>query len=240
MNYEAIILLLIAGLGFYIKIKYGIIIVSFWLISILFNFFFTTFGMNVMLEEFPESDLFYISKKGNYEDLYQYLKEFHIIQKKFKLPYTYKPFGIFYDNPAKNKNKLDKLKSIIGIIKKRDDEKIENKKKEKEFNNEEFKKYMKSNNYKSITLSKCKCIIGDYDLIISLMNCFIFIAKIFIKNINQKFFTRLYNVEWKDSNIKIARRNYNKKCGVLEIFGNEKMELFIPIENDKNFNLYYE
>ena len=240
MNYEAIILLLIAGLGFYIKIKYGIIIVSFWLISILFNFFFTTFGMNVMLEEFPESDLFYISKKGNYEDLYQYLKEFHIIQKKFKLPYTYKPFGIFYDNPAKNKNKLDKLKSIIGIIKKRDDEKIENKKKEKEFHDEEFKKYMKSNNYKSITLSKCKCIIGDYDLVISLMNCFIFIAKIFIKNINQKFFTRLYNVEWKDSNIKIARRNYNKKCGVLEIFGNEKMELFIPIENDKNFNLYYE
>ena len=118
--------------------------------------------------------------------------------------------------------------------------KLKIKKKEKEFNNEEFKKYMKSNNYKSITLSKCKCIIGDYDLVISLMNCFILIAKIFIKNINQKFFTRLYNVEWKDSNIKNARRNYNKKWGVLEIFGNEKMELFIPIENDKNFNLYYE
>ena len=81
MNYEAIILLSIACLGFYIKIKYGIIITSFWLMSILFNFFFTTFGMNVILEEFPESDLFYISKKGNYNDLYQYLKEFHIIQK---------------------------------------------------------------------------------------------------------------------------------------------------------------
>ena len=240
MNYEAIILLSIACLGYYIKIKYGIIITSFWLMSILFNFFFTTFGMNVILEEFPESDLFYISKKGNYNDLYQYLKEFHIIQKKFKLPYTYRPFGIFYDNPAKNKNKLDKLRSIIGIIKNRDDEKIENKKKEKEFNDEEFKKYMKSYNYKSITLSKCKCVIGDYELIISLMNCFVFIAKVFINNINQKFFTRLYNPEWKDSNIKNARRNYNKKCGVLEIFGNEKMELFIPIENDKNFNLYYE
>ena len=129
MNYEAIILLSIACLGFYIKIKYGIIITSFWLMSILFNFFVTTFGMNVILEEFPESDLFYISKKGNYNYLYQYLKEFHIIQKKFKLPYTYRPFGIFYDNPAKNKNKLDKLRGIIGIIKKKDDEKIENKKK---------------------------------------------------------------------------------------------------------------
>jgi len=240
MNYEVIILLSIACLGFYIKIKYGIIIISFWLISILFNFFFTTFGMNVILEDFPESDLFYISKKCNYNDLYQYLKEFYIIQKKFKLPYEYKPFGIFYDNPAKNKNKLDKLRSIIGIIKKREEEKIENKKKEKEFNDEEFKKYMKSNNYKSITLSKCKCIIGEYDIVLRIMNWFIFIAKIYIKNINQKFFTRIYNPEWKDSNIKNARRNYNKKCGVLEIFGNEKIELFIPTENDKNFNLYYE
>ena len=177
--------------------------------SILFNFFFTTFGMNVILEDFPESDLFYISKKCNYNDLYQNLKEFHNIQKKFRLPHTYKPFGIFYDNPAKNKNKLDKLRSIIGIIKKRDDEKIENKKKEKEFNDEEFKKYMKTNNYKYITLSKCKCIIGEYDIVLSIMNWFIFIAKIYIKNINQKFFTRIYNPEWKDSNIKNARRNYN-------------------------------
>ena len=240
MNYEVIILLSIACLGFYIKIKYGIIIISFWLMSILFNFFFTTFGMNVILEDFPESDLFYISKKCNYNDLYQNLKEFHNIQKKFRLPPTYKPFGIFYDNPAKNKNKLDKLRSIIGIIKKRDDEKIENKKKEKEFNDEEFKKYMKTNNYKYITLSKCKCIIGEYDIVLSIMNWFIFIAKIYIKNINQKFFTRIYNPEWKDSNIKNARRNYNKKCGVLEIFDNDKIELFIPTENDKNFNLYYE
>jgi hypothetical protein len=242
MNYEAIILILITSLGFYIKIKYGIIIISFWLISILFNFFFTTFGMNVMLEEFPECEFFYISKKGDYNILYQYLKEFHIIQKKFKLPYTYKPFGIFYDNPSKNKNKLDKLKSVIGIIKERQDEKNHEKKEVKElkFNDEEFKKYMKTKNYKSITLSKCKGIIGEYETIISLMNSFIFIAKIFIKNINQKFFTRIYNPEWKDSNIKNARRNYNKKCGVLEIFGNKNMILFIPTVDDKYFNLYYE
>ena len=31
-----------------------------------------------------------------------------------------------------------------------------------------------------------------------------------------------------------------KKYGVLEILGNGKMKLFIPTENDKNFNLYYE
>ncbi len=238
MNYEAIILFSITILGFYIKIKYGIFIISFWLISILFNFFFTTFGMNVSLEEIPESELFYISKKSNYNDLYPYLKEYHIIRKKFKLSKSYKPFGIFYDNPSKNKNKLDKMKSIIGIIKNKDEEKIDEK--NKELNNDEFKKYMKSNNYKYITIPKSKGILGEYESIVSIMNSFIFIAKIFINNINQKFFTRIYNPEWKDANIKNARRNYNKKCGVLEIFTSGKITLFIPTQDDKLFNLYYE
>ena len=239
MNYEAIILFLFACLGFYIKIKYGIIIISFWLISLLFNFFFTTFGMSIFLEEMPECELFYISKKSDYNTLYPYLNELKNIQKKFKLPNTYKPFGIFYDNPTKNKNKLDKLKSVIGIIKINQDEKKEEKK-EIKFNDEEFKKYMKSQNYKSITLSKCKGVFGEYEAIVGIIIVFIFIAKIYIKNINQKFFTRLYNPQWKDAKIKNARRNYNKKCGVLEIFENNKIQLFIPIENDKYFNIYYE
>ena len=236
MNYEAIILLLLSCLGFYIKIKYGVIIVSFWLLSILFNFFFTTFGMNIFLEELPECQLFYISKKTNYNNLYENIQLFHTIQKKFKLPHTYKPFGIFYDNPEKNKNKLDKLKSVLGIIK------IKNKDKEdkKEFNDDEFKKYMKSQNYKNITLSKCKGVFGEYESILGIILIFVFIAKIYIKNINQKFFTRLYNPQWKDSNIKNARRNYNKKCGVLEIFENKNIQLFIPTGDDKYFNIYYE
>ena len=79
MNYEAIILLLLSCLGFYIKIKYGVIIVSFWLLSILFNFFFTTFGMNIFLEELPECQLFYISKKTNknfYMKIYNYFIQY--------------------------------------------------------------------------------------------------------------------------------------------------------------------
>ena len=237
MNYEALFLILISGLAFYIKIKYGIVIITFWLISLIFNFFFTTFGMDVNLEEIPESEIFYISKKSNYDNLYQNLNIFHNIQKKFKLPYTYKPFGIFYDNPAKNKNKLDKLKSLIGIIKYKNDQKENDKEK---YNDEEFKKYMKSQNYKSITIPKCKGIFGEYESLISIMNSFVFLAKIYIKNINQKFFTRIYNPEWKDANIKNARRNYNKKCGVLEIFDHKKMIIFIPTEDDRIYNLYYE
>jgi hypothetical protein len=237
MNYEAIILILIAGLAFYIKIKYGIILLSFWLLSTLLNFFLTTFGMNINLEEMPESEIFYISKKGNYDNLYSNLSIFHTIQKKFNLPNIYKPFGVFYDNPYKNKNKLDKLKSIIGIIMYTDKE---NQKEKEKFDDKEFKKYMKEQKFKSITLPKCKGIIGEYESFASIKNSFLWIAKIYIGNINQKFFTRLYNPEWKDANIKNAKRNYNKKCGILEIFDHKKMNIFIPIENDKIFNLYYE
>ena len=239
MNYEAIILILLTILGFYIKIKYGVIIISFWLISILFNFFFTTFGMNVTLEEIPESEIFYISKKSDYNKLYPCLKEYYSIRKKFNLPNSFKPFGIFYDNPSKNKNKLDKMKSVVGIITNKDEEKMWGKY-NKNFNYEEFKKYMKSNNYKSIIINKSKGILGEYESIASLMISFIFIARIYIKNINQKFFTRIYKPEWKDANIKNARRNYNKKCGILEIFSSGKITLFIPTQDDKLFNLYYE
>lgn len=239
MNYEAIILFLITALAFYIKIKYGIIFLSFWLLSTLFNFFLTTFGMNINLEEMPESEIFYIAKKGNYDNLYANLSTFQAIQKKFKLPSIYKPFGVFYDNPYKNKNKLDKLKSIIGIIIYSDKDK-ENEKEKEKFDDKEFKKYMKEQNFKSITIPKCKGIIGEYESLVSIKNSFIWIAKIYIGNINQKFFTRLYNPEWKDANIKNAKRNYNKKCGVLEIFDHKKMNIFIPTENDKIFNLYYE
>ena len=237
INYEAIILFLITGLAFYIKIKYGIILLSFWLISTLFNFFFTTFGMNINLEEMPQSEIFYISKKGDYDNLYSNLSAFHTIQKKFNLPSIYKPFGIFYDNPYKNKNKLDKMKSIIGIILHEDKE---SEKEKEKFDDKEFKNYMKEQRFKSITIPKSKGIIGEYESFVSIKNSFIWIAKIYIGNINQKFFTRLYNPEWKDANIKNAKRNYNKKCGVLEIFDHKKMNIFIPTENDKIYNLYYE
>ena len=234
MNYETIFLILFAALGFYIKIKYGIIITAFWLTSILFNFFLTTWGIFMNVEENGECELIYVSKKGDYNNLYQNLNEFYTIKKKFKLPDIYKPFGIFYDNPIKNKNKLEKMRSIIGIIKyEKDDEEL----KKLKFNDEEFKKYMKEQNYKIINLSKSKGIICEYESSLRIIHNFIFISKIYIKNITQKFFTRLYNPEWKDSNIKSARRNYNKKCGILEIYDKYKMTIFIPTVNDKYFNI---
>ena len=234
MNYETIFLLLLSSLGFYIKIKYGIIISSFWLISILSNFFLTTWGIYMNVEENGECEIIYISQKGDYNNLYQYLTDFYTIKNKFKLPDVYKPFGIFYDNPLKNKNKLDKMRSLIGIIKyDKDNEEL----KKIKFEDEEFKRYMKEQNYKIMSLPKCKGIICEYETSFKILNYFTFVSKIYIKNITQKFFTRLFNPEWKDSNIKNARRNYNKKCGILEVYDKYKMNIFIPTLNEKYFNV---
>ena len=235
MNYETIFLILFAAFGFYIKIKYGLIIIGFWLFSVLFNFFLTTWGIYMNVEENEECELIYISKKSDYNDLYPCFNDFYKIKKKFKLPDIYKPFGIFYDNPLKNKNKLDKMRSVIGIIKyDKDEEELKGVK----FNDEEFKKYMKEQNYKIISLRKSKGIICEYDTSFRLLHNFGFISKIYIKNITQKFFTRLFNPEWKDSNVKVARKNYNKKCGILEIYDKYKMTIFIPTVNDKYFNIF--
>ena len=73
MNYETLFLILFAALGFYIKIKYGIIITAFWLTSVLFNFFLTTWGIYMNVEENDECELIYICKKGDYNNLYQHL-----------------------------------------------------------------------------------------------------------------------------------------------------------------------
>ena len=124
------------------------------------------------------------------------------------------------------------MKSLIGIIR-YDNDGEDNKK----FDEKDFINYMKDNNFKISTLEKCKGIICEYESIFKIVYNFIFISKIYIKNINQKFFTRLFNPEWKDVNIKNARRNYNKKCGILEIFDKYKMSIFIPTVNDKYFNI---
>ena len=234
MNYETIFIILFASLGFYIKIKYGIVIILFWLISTLFNFFFTTWGIYMNVETNDNCELIFISKQSDYNNLYPYLNEFYKIQKKFNLPELYKPFGIFYDNPQKNKNKLDKMRSILGIIKyDKDNDEL----KKLKFDEEKFKNYMKEQDYKIISLAKCKGIICEYESSFRIIHNFSFITKIYIKNITQKFFTRLFNPEWKDSNIKKARRNYNKKCGILQIYEKYKIKIFIPTIDDKYFNI---
>ena len=245
MDYELLIILAINGLCFYIKFKYGIIFLIFWIFLLIFGFFFSTNGIEVTIGNFEENEIFYISKKGQYDNLYSELKTFHLIKNKFKLPITYKPFGIFYDNPDKSEQKNNRC--IIGIIhnlKKETDEKNEiifpNKKEDdNNFNDNDFRIYMKENHYKNITIPKTKCIIGFYESFFSVMNSFNFISKIYIKWTNAKFFARLYNPRWKSSQIKLARRNYNKKEGVLEIYDNHIMKFFVSIENKNNFNLFY-
>ena len=168
----------------------------------------------------------------NYESLYQKLSTFHSIKRKFKLPNCFKPFGIFYDNPYHTKENKDR--AVIGILLNL------NEKDElyKEYNDKDFREYMKDNKYKNSKVEKTKCLLCCYDSLFSVMNSFVFIAKIYIKMVNLKFFTRLYNPRWRESQIKVARKKYKKKCGVFEIYDHKKMKFFIPLENEDNIYFY--
>ena len=227
MDYELLILLGISALCFYIKIKYGIIFIVFITFVLVFGFFFTSNGMDLVLEDIEQAVMYYKSYTGDYELMYPKFKEFHIIRKKFKLNESYKPCGVFYDNPEKDKK--EKLRAVIGII----DTKCESLN-----NNNDFSVYMKDNGYKKTVISKTQCVIGIYDCFFSVMKSFIFIAKIYIKMTNLKFFARMYNPNWKDNHIKVARKNYKKKVGILEVYDHKQMRFYIPLKNEEMFYLY--
>jgi hypothetical protein len=55
-----------------------------------------------------------------------------------------------------------------------------------------------------------------------------------------KFMRRVFVPRWKDNNVKIARKNYNKNFGLLEVFRSDKVDLYIPVENEKEFFLHSE
>lgn len=230
MDYEFIIMTCLLILCFYIRTTYGIAFLTFWLVVGLFGFFFTSNGMDLGLEYIEKSDIFFECFQGDYQTLYNKLSLFHTIRKKFRLPQCFKPFGIFYDNPEKDK----KCRAVIGIIV----EQKEKNEKYKEYIDKDFREYMKENKFKIDTISKTNCLHGLYDTMFSVMYSFVFIAKIYIKMINLKFFTRLYNPKWKDSHIKNARKNYKKKSGVLEIYDHKIIKFYIPLENEDGFSFF--
>jgi len=99
----------------------------------------------------------------------------------------------------------------------------------------------KKNNAKNITIPSTKTIMGFYYSFFSVMNSFYFIQKLYINFTNAKFFARFFNPNWKNNQIKQARKNYNKKEGVLEIYDNYLMKFYVSYETERNkFNLYYE
>lgn len=232
MDYEFLIMTAITILCFYVRLKYGIICLFLWIFFSMFGFFFTSNGLDMILEPLSKSEIFYKKFVGDYQTLYSKLSQFHSIKRKFRLPLCFKPFGIFYDNPEEQKD--GKCRCIFGILLD-----VENKQKDfKDFNDQEFRNYMKENEFSYGEIPKTECIYGIYDCFFSVMNSFIFIAKIYIKMTNLKFFTRMYNPKWKDGHMKKARKSYKKKCGVLEIYDHKVMRFYIPISSEDNFFFY--
>lgn len=229
MDYEFLIMLAILIVAFYVKILYGVLFLLFWIGVMLFGFFFTTMGIGLMPENLNECELYYSSHQGEYNKLVDKLKEFKQIKRKFKLPENFMAFGIFYDNNLKVDN-VAKCRSVYGILKEKTPE--------DNFDIKEFKSYMKENNFKVDYLPMTRCMIGFYDPIISIYGSLSFLAKIIIETATRKFMTRVFNPAWKNIDIKIARKNYNKRYGLMEIYDSKTIRMCIPLENEKEFFIY--
>jgi hypothetical protein len=210
----------------YTNLRYAVYFSMFMIGMSLFSFFCTSQGMDLDLETFNESEVVYQEHTGDYQKMYDKLSEFHKIKKMFKLNEHYLPFGIFYDNPEKLDN-VKKCRSVYGIIKEKSKEKCPKHK--------EMLEHLYKNGFKTGALPKTECLKGIYSSWFSVQNSFIFIAKVIVQFVNQKFFSRLFTPKWKINKVKIARKNYCKKHGVVEIFRPYEINLLIPVENEKDF-----
>ncbi|MCQ2817733.1 MAG: hypothetical protein MJ252_10755, partial [archaeon] len=225
MDYEFLVMLGIQFLCFYIKTKYGIIFLIFWLFISVFGFFCTSNALSVYLEDLNNLQIIYKFYEGNYEDLFKEFPTFHKIRKKFSLPEIYSPFGIFYDNPDEKHNKNNsKNRAIVGlIVNKEEKEKIK-------FKDEDLINYLKDQGFKTGLIKETKCVAGSYYAFFSVKYSFNALTKLYIKLTNIKFFTRVYNPKWKETKMKTVRKNYRKKCGVLEIYEHKEIKMYLPYE----------
>jgi hypothetical protein len=212
-------------LYFFSSYKYTIIYVLFWLFIYLFGFFLTSIGLDIENVKLENSEIFYLEHTGDYSSIFGKLKEYNNIKRQFKFSSeSFSPFGIFYDDPEKNEP--SQCRAVYGFIKHDP----------KEF--KEIKEFLKNHNYKSRKIPESDTIMGTYSSLFHIQNSFIFIAKLIIQMTNLKFFRRLHHPKWKESKIKTARNNYKKHLGVMYIIRPSKVDIYIPIENTKDFFLH--
>ena len=184
-------------------------------------------GLDTDVVNFPESEILFQQYTGDYNNLYSRLNEFKNLKTKFKLSEDYFPFGIFYDDPSITEN-VNQCRAIVGIVKEMNGTKM----------NEELKKYLKENKYDYDSLPKTLCVNGLYCSLFNVIYFFKFVSKLLIEMTTIKFLRRVFIPKWKDNNVKKARRNYKKNFGIVEVFKGDKIELYIPIENEKDFFLH--
>jgi hypothetical protein len=212
----------------YTNTKYAVYFGVFILGLNLFSFFCTSQGIELDFEVVKESEVVYKEYTGDYQKVYEKLSEFHIMKELFKLNEYYQPFGIFYDNPQKVDD-VYKSRAVCGIIREKESEKSPNHK--------EMLEFLFKNGYKLRSLPQAECLKGIYESWFSLKYSYLFIARVIIRIVNCKFFSRMFMPKWKINKIKVARKNYKKKYGVLEIIRSYEIDFFIPVERENQFLL---
>jgi hypothetical protein len=211
----------------FFSIKWGIIFLIFWTLLYFFAFFCTSLGLDVDLQNLKECEIYFQQYTCDYNDLYVRLNDYNAIRKKFGLDSEkYLPFGIFYDDPTKVTT-ITECRAVIGIYKEKGVER-----------NEDFHQYMKDNGFKYDTIPETQCVLGTYNSLFSIQNSFVWISKLIIEMTSMKFIRRVFLPKWKEKTIKLAKINYMKTSGVMELYKHGKIELYIPVEKERYFFLH--
>jgi hypothetical protein len=228
------------------SMKYSICFLLFWIFVYLFGFFLTSIGLDIDLVKLENCEIYFQEYTGDYSKLFPKLSEYNRIKRKFKLnPNDYSPFGIFYDDPCEVAE-VSKCRAVVGIIKHLEKNTTDGKNGKNEIkataeDDRELKEYLKNEKFRIITLPDSQCLLGTYSSMFHIQNSFfIWVSKLIIEITNMKFFRRLFIPKWKENKVKVARLNYKKHCGVIEIFKECKIDFYIPVENEKDFFFHSE
>lgn len=214
---EFIILSSLTIIAFIVNIKYGILMLLFFILTYTCSFYLTTQGV---IFDVKNLEVFFYYKpyeeQNSYKNVFTKLKEFSNIERKFKGK-KIEPAGYFLDDPVtlKKKKKEKIVKAFIGFISEIDLGKVE-----------DFQR-------KKITES---VVAGNYNSFFSLKRSFIFINKLIVGNVLQKLFCRLYNPGWKEKTVTKSRNIYKKKTSCFVVLEDYNVNLYLPVEESFEFN----
>lgn len=228
---EFYILFSITILAMVIKTSYGIIMICLMFFVYATNFFFTTYGLYTDTKLMENKVLFYKTKKTkeNYSEAYSNLSEYYNIIKTLNLDNNkYLPCGVFFDDPSiKDKNNSKLLRYCYGLLLDRINysKDLDSKLKEKGFLKWEF--------------NSINFVHGYYTSFFSLNGSFIWITKIISEMSMNKFFSRVFNVKWKDKNARGCKKIYQKHHITVITYEDHQSNFYLPVEAEESLlNLY--
>lgn len=172
--------------------------------------------------QFKHSEIYYICYTGEYMNVGKEFAKINEIFKKFNLDkYVYNSIGIYYDDPKKMTDK-SKCRAVLGICK--DSSDFHRNKSV----NQPLEEYLRENNFRKAEIPDTNCLRVTFPYV-NMISMLIGIKK----------FYKALNSNLSDENFKRSFRVDSKKIScTVEIYAENEMVFYVPLQNNEKFNLH--